>query len=121
MATIKSFEELDIWKESMQVALQIYTLFKECKDFGFKDQVQRSAVSVPSNIAEGFERQTDKEFVQFLYIAKGSCGELRTQIYLALKLSYIEKTAGKKLIEQTKQVSSKISKLISYRKNGTKR
>jgi len=105
----------------MRQATEIYGALKDCKDFAFRDQIQRSAVSVPSNIAEGFERQTDKEFVQFLYIAKGSCGELRTQIYLALKLSYIEKTAGKKLIEQTKQVSSKISKLISYRKNGTKR
>jgi four helix bundle protein len=121
MATIKSFEDLEIWKESMQVALSIYTAIKECKDFGLKDQMQRSATSVPSNIAEGFERQTNKEFIQFLYIAKGSCGELRTQIYLALKLNYIEKTEGKNLIEQTKKLSSKISKLISYRKENGKK
>ena len=121
MATIKSFEDLEIWKESMQIALSIYTAMKACKDFGLKDQMQRSAISVPSNIAEGFERQTNKEFVQFLYIAKGSCGELRTQIYLALKLGYIEKTDGKNLIEQTKKLSSKISKLISYRKDNSKK
>ncbi len=120
MPTIKSFEDLEIWKESMQIVFPIYSLLKECKDFGFRDQIQRSAVSIPSNIAEGFERQTNKEFIQFLYIAKGSCGELRTQIYLAIKLNYIEKQEGKNLIEQTKKLSSKISKLISYRKDNKK-
>lgn len=74
------FEDLDIWKEAMRVSVKIYEVTKPCIDFGFKDQIQRSAVSVPSNIAEGFERQTNKEFIQFLFIANGSCGEMRTQI-----------------------------------------
>ena len=117
MTQVNSFEDLEIWKESMQIVLSIYSSLKDCRDFGLKDQIQRSAVSIPSNIAEGFERQTNKEFIQFLYIAKGSCGELRTQLYLALKLNYVEKIEGKKLIEQTKKISSKISKLISYRKD----
>jgi len=117
MATIKSFEDLDIWKESMQIAFQVYALFKNCKDFGLKDQIQRSAVSVPSNIAEGFERQTNKEFIQFLHIAKGSCGELKTQIYLAKGLNYIDKEESKSLIEQSKKLSAKITKLITYIQN----
>ena len=117
MATIKSFEDLDIWKDSMQITFQIYALFKTCKDFGLRDQIQRSAVSLPSNIAEGFERQTNKEFIQFLHIARGSCGELRTQIYLAKGLNYINEEEGKTLIEQTQKLSAKITKLIAYRQS----
>ncbi|MEP6646977.1 MAG: four helix bundle protein, partial [Saprospiraceae bacterium] len=79
----QSFEDLIIWKESMQLCFDIYAVLKPCRDYGLKDQIQRSAVSIPSNIAEGFERQTDKEFIRFLFIAKGSCGELRTQLYIA--------------------------------------
>ncbi|MEP7323074.1 MAG: four helix bundle protein [Saprospiraceae bacterium] len=112
----QSFEDLIIWKESMKHSVEIYKLFKSCKDFGFKDQIQRSAISVPSNIAEGFERQTDKEFVQYLFIAKGSNGELRTQIYLAIELGYIEKAHGLTLIETTKKISGMIYRLIQTRR-----
>ncbi len=121
MATVKTFEDLEIWKEGMSLACQIYAIFKQHKDFGFKDQIQRAAVSIPSNIAEGFERNTSKEFVQFLYYAKGSCGELRTLIHLAGSLNYIEKQDGDTLIEATKALSSKIYKLITYRKNLTQK
>lgn len=68
MEKYQSFEDLLIWKESMRLSLDIYRIFKECKDFGLRDQIQRASVSVPSNISEGFERQTDKEFIQFLFI-----------------------------------------------------
>ncbi len=117
MATVKYFEDLTIWKESMQIVTQIYDVFKDCKDFSFKDQIQRAAVSMPSNIAEGFERHSNKEFVQFLFIAKGSCGELRTQLYIAIKLKYIGKTKGTELLENAKTLSAQIAKLITYRKN----
>ncbi len=117
MATIKNFEDLTIWKESMQMVNQIYELFKNCKDYGFKDQIQRAAVSIPSNIAEGFERHSNKEFIQFLFISKGSCGELRTQLYIAENLKYIESSESGELIENAKNLSAKIAKLISYRKN----
>lgn len=90
----QSFEDLLIWKESMRFSVEIYKLFRDSRDFGFRDQIQRASVSVPSNIAEGFERQTDKEFVQYLFIAKGSNGELRTQLYLAIELKYIERKEG---------------------------
>jgi four helix bundle protein len=67
---INTFEDLEIWKEGMRISVKIYEMLKNCKDYGLKDQMQRAAISIPSNIAEGFERQTNKEFIQFLYIAK---------------------------------------------------
>lgn len=117
MSDYQSFEDLNIWKDSMRISVEIYQLFKECKDYAFKDQIQRSSVSVPSNIAEGFERQTDKEFAQFLFIAKGSNGELRTQLYLAIEFGYINKQKGMDLIEKVKITSGMIQKLINVRKN----
>jgi len=104
----------------MRQATEIYGVLKDCKDFAFRDQIQRSAVSVPSNIAEGFERNTNKEFIQFLYIAKGSNGELTTQLYLAITLKYIDKKKGKELLDTSKTLSIQIGKLISYRKKYTK-
>ncbi len=101
----------------MRLAVNLYTHFKECKDFSFRDQIRRSAVSIPSNIAEGYERQTNKEFIQFLFIAKGSCGELRTQIYLALELEYVEKDLGKELIDRTHKISAMLFNLIKTRKD----
>jgi len=114
-----SFEDLDIWKEGMRLALQVYKAVKSCKDFGFKDQVQRAAISIPSNISEGFERQTNKEFIQFLYIAKGSCGELRTQIYLGHQLEYLNKKDYTGMLEKTKSLSSMLSNFIKARKKFT--
>lgn len=112
----KTFEDLIIWKESMNLSIEIYKLFKNCRDFGFRDQVQRSSISVPSNIAEGFERQSDKEFIRSLFIAKGSNGELRTQLYLAMELSYIDKEIGLEKIEKARQISAMIYSLIKVRR-----
>ena len=113
---IKSFEDLDVWKNAMQLVVAIYAEFKENKDYGFRDQIQRAAVSIPSNIAEGYERQSNKEFIQFLYIAKGSSGELQTQLYIAQKLNYLVTNKAKELIDKSKKVSSMIHNLINYRK-----
>lgn len=71
MSNYKGFEELDIWKEGIELSIAIYDLLKDCRDYSFKDQIQWASVSISSNIAEGYERQTDKELVHFLYIAKG--------------------------------------------------
>jgi four helix bundle protein len=101
----------------MRVSVDIYKLFRECKDYGFRDQIQRASVSVPSNIAEGFERQTDKEFALFLFIAKGSNGELRTQLYLAIEFGYIDKQTGVEMIEKVKKISSMIQNLIKVRRS----
>jgi four helix bundle protein len=92
----------------MRVSVDIYKLFRGCKDYGFRDQIQRASVSVSSNIAEGFERQTDKEFAPFLFIANGSNVELRTQLYLAIELVYIDKQTGVEMIEKAKKISSMI-------------
>jgi four helix bundle protein len=89
---IKTFEDLEIWKEARHLTREIYTISKAphfSKDYGLRGQMQRAAVSIMSNIAEGFERGGNQEFVQFLYIAKGSCGEFRSQLYVALDQSYI--------------------------------
>jgi len=106
------FENLEIWQESMSLCREIYAVLVNCKDYGLKDQMQRAAVSVPSNIAEGYERKSSKETERFLYIAKGSCGELRTQLYLAVDLGYIEKQDGQILIEKAIKLNIKIYRYI---------
>ncbi len=72
---VSRFEDLEVWKEGMRLATKIYRALNACRDYGLRDQMQRAAVSIPSNIAEGYERNTNKDFIHFLYIAKGSCGE----------------------------------------------
>ena len=113
------FEDLEIWKEGMRIAVLVYEIIKSCKDFGFKDQIQRAAVSIPSNISEGFERQTNKEFIHFLYIAKGSCGELRTHIYLGYQLKYVSNEDYINLLDKTKLLSIMLSNFIKARKKFT--
>jgi len=112
----EKFEDLNVWKEAITLAIDIYKNFRNCKDFGLRDQVQRSAVSIPSNIAEGFERNSNKEFIQFLYIAKASCGELRTQLYIAKETSLLDQKTGNLFIERTKKISAMLFKLIQTRK-----
>ena len=84
------------------------------RDFGLKDQIRRSAVSIPSNIAEGYERKSNIEFIRFLYIAKGSAGELRTQLYLAKDLDYINEEIFKNLISKSEDISKSLSGFIKY-------
>ncbi len=89
MATIVRFEGLVCWQRAREMTKAVYETFKDCRDYGFKDQIQRAAVSVMSNIAEGFERGTQQEFLNYLFIAKGSAGEVRCQLYVALDAGYI--------------------------------
>lgn len=110
------FEDLEVWKESMDLAESVYKTFANCKDYSFKDQIQRASVSIPSNIAEGFDRQTNKEFIQFLYIARGSCSELRTQLMLANRLGFIEEKTSDSYIEITRKLSAMLFNLIKTRK-----
>jgi four helix bundle protein len=86
---IERFEDITAWKKSKELTTLVYKVFNSCKDFSFKNQIERASVSIMNNIAEGFERQTNKEFRNFLFIAKGSCGEVRSMIYLAFELKYI--------------------------------
>ena len=89
MSKILNFEELEIWKSSRVLAKEVYEDFKNNKDYGFRDQIQRCAVSVMNNIAEGFCRKEDREFHQFLNIAKASCGELKSMYYLSEDIDYV--------------------------------
>ena len=114
------YRKLYIWKESFQVAVTVHRLFVSCKDFGFKDQISRSSVSVPSNIAEGEERETRKESVRFLYYAKGSCGELVTQLLLAKEFGYIGQDEADELVVRANIVSRKIASLIKFRSGQVK-
>ena len=109
------FEDLEIWKEGMRLCSEIYQLLRDCNDYGFRDQIRRSSVSIPSNISEGYERKSNKEFVHFLYIAKGSCGEMRTQLYLAIDFGYITTEKGKELIERSKRLSAMLTNYIKVR------
>ena len=121
---VKAFEDLEIWKEARRLTQDIYRLTtaeKFSKDFGLRDQIRRATVSIMSNIAEGFERGGNQEFIQFLYIAKGSCGEVRSQLYVALDQGYIDQKQTDELTKFFKRLSSMISNLITYlRKSGMK-
>jgi four helix bundle protein len=110
------FEDLDVWKRSSRMTADIYKELREIKDWGFRDQITRSALSIPSNIAEGIERNTPKECINFLGYAKGSCGELRTQIYIGMDIQYIDQTIGQKWIEETKEISAMLTGLIKTKK-----
>jgi four helix bundle protein len=100
------FEDLEVWKRAVNLSAEIYNELRSLKDFGFKDQITRSGLSIPSNIAEGMERKADKEKLNFLSYAKGSCGELRTQVHIGLKIGYVKQDAGCKWLEETKEISA---------------
>lgn len=108
-----AFEDLEVWKRSSGLSVDLYKELKELSDYGYKDQVTRSGLSIPSNIAEGIERKSDKETLNFLSYAKGSCGELRTQVYIGMKIGYISKDKGKKWVNETKEISAMIAGLMS--------
>lgn len=106
----QSFEDLDVWKRSCQIAVTVYDLLKDVRDYGLRDQMQRSAVSIASNIAEGSERG-GKDFQKFLRIASGSAAELRTQIYIAAKIEILTPDQMTKLVDELKQISKMLHAL----------
>lgn len=106
---IEKFEDVIAWQKAKILSLEIYRLFKNNHDFSFRDQIQRSAISIMNNIAEGFERRSEKELVNFLYIAKGSCGEVRSMLYVASDLQYIKSAELEKLMS----ISLEISRILS--------
>lgn len=115
------FENLEVWKRSKELCVEVYRELATLKDYGFKDQITRSALSIPSNIAEGFERGSQKEAIQFLSYAKGSCGELRTQILIGLEIGYVVNLQiGNKWIEETRVISNMIGSLIKTKRSFTK-
>ena len=124
MATFKRFEDIDAWKKARELTREVYRVSSAgpfAKDFGLQGQIRRASVSIMANIAEGFERGGKKEFVQFLSIAKGSAGEVRSHLYVAADQSYIEKEDVKKLGEIVKDISRVISGLMTcLRKSNVK-
>ena len=109
---IERFEDILAWHKAKVLTVEIYKQFENSKDFGFRDQIQRAAVSVMNNIAEGFERKSNKEFAYFLYVAKGSCGEVRSMLILAQELNKINKEQAQPLQHLAEEISKMLSGLI---------
>lgn len=107
------FQKLEVWKLSYQLSCSIYIETKELRDWGFKDQITRSGLSVPSNIAEGVERQGTKEQVQFLYIAKASLAEVMTQAMVGKDIGYLEARFVDELLTKSERVSAMLAGLIN--------
>lgn len=117
MTTLRSFEEIEAWQLARQLTREIYQASAHgpfARDFGLKDQIRRAAVSIMSNIAEGFERGGNREFVQFLSISKASTGELRSQLYVALDVGHIDQSQFNHLVDLTLQISKRLGGLMKY-------
>lgn len=108
-----SFEKLDVWVRASRLCIGLYRELKSSRDWGFRDQITRSALSIPCNIAEGYERNSRKEYVQFLRIAKGSCGELRTQLHIGAEAGLLSKERAGEWMEETRQIAKMLGAMIS--------
>ena len=124
MATFKRLEEIEAWKKARELVNMVYDVTGEgdfARDFGLRDQIRRASVSIMSNIAEGFERDGTKEFIQFLSTAKGSIGEVKSQLYIASDQEYLLETRFRELIELADETGRIIAGLIIYlKKSGLK-
>ncbi|MBK7426926.1 MAG: four helix bundle protein [Saprospiraceae bacterium] len=109
---IQKFEDIIAWQKAQELAVNVYATFSKLKDFGFKDQICRAAVSISNNIAEGFDRSSNADFSRFLYIAIASCSEVKSMLHLALKLNYIQTEQKTLLLEQAEEVSKIIRGFI---------
>jgi len=121
--TIEKFEDINAWKESRNLINAVYQITAKqpfSKDFGLKDQIQRAAVSVMNNIAEGFERDNNREFIRFLVYSKGSAGEIRSLLYVALDLQYITESEFRNLYDDAVSIIKQTSKFIQYLKGNSR-
>ena len=107
----QSFEDLEVWQRGCRLSVAIFEGFENCKRFTLRDQIERAGLSIPSNIAEGAERGSSKDFAHFLNFSKGSCGELRTQLYIARKLNELEKNSFDFLIQESREISAMLQGL----------
>ncbi|MGW8316524.1 MAG: four helix bundle protein [Bacteroidales bacterium] len=114
---VSCFEELIAWKKARELNRQVFDLFNPIRDFGFKDQIQRAALSIMNNIAEGFDRHSQKEFRRFLLISRGSCGEVRSMLYLAQDFGYLSEDGYTMLNNLTQETGKLISGLIKSQAN----
>ena len=108
------FEDLDVWKRSARLSATLYKELASLKDYGFRDQITRCGLSIPSNIAEGYERDSPKEIARFLTIAKGSAGELVTQTYVGIEAGYIGRDLGMAWVDEAKQIARMLGSLIKH-------
>lgn len=115
---VERFEDLEAWQAARVLVSQVYDMTRQAQDTGrdyrFRDQITAAAVSVMSNIAEGFSRRTDREFAQFLFISKGSCAEVQSLLYVALDQNYTNKVSFQKIYAQAESVARLTSGLITY-------
>ena len=112
-----SYENLDVWKRSARLSATLYQETRDLRDFGFRDQLTRSGLSIPSNIAEGYERDSDAEIARFLRIAKGSAGELRTQILIGIEVGFLDRSEALQWADEANQLSRMLGALIQRYKN----
>lgn len=120
MSKISTFEDIEVWKKAVELCEKVYLLSENStlnKDYGLRDQIRKSTISIPSNIAEGFERESNNQFIYFLTIAKGSCGELRTQLFLAMKIKHIGEEIHNELRSDCLNISKQLSNFIKYLKS----
>jgi four helix bundle protein len=120
---IQKFEDLPVWQESIDLGKEIYLLTSSGrfeKDYSFKDQIRKAVISISSNIAEGFERSNNNEFIRFLLIAKGSLGEVRSQLYFAFVLEYINRQSFDNMNSRLELLAKQIGSFISYLKKAKK-
>ncbi len=108
------FEDTDVWKEPARLSVSVYRELAKLKDYGFKDQITRSGLSIPSNIAEGFGRSSDKDKCNFLNYAKGSCAEFRAQAYIGMEIGYIRKDVGADWVGRSNRTSAMLTGLMRY-------
>lgn len=121
---VRTFEDLLVWQMGIELVKRVYVLTASglfSRDFGLRDQIRRASVSIPTNIAEGFERASRKEYLNFLNIAKGSAGEVRSLLYVALEVGYLQKESGKELREAVTKISAYLFNHIRAIKNSPAR
>jgi four helix bundle protein len=106
------FEEIIAWQKAQELTILLYKKFSGARDYSFRDQILRASTSIMNNIAEGFERKSNKDFSKFLFIAKGSCGEVRSMVHLGFSLKYIAESESTDLINRTIEISKMLSGLI---------
>jgi four helix bundle protein len=109
---IRTFEDLFVWQKAIVHTIEIYKRFQLVSDFGFKNQIQRASISISNNIAEGFERGSDRDFRRFLFIAQGSCSEVKSMLYIALKLHYISKDEFSAIYRQLNEIGKMLFGLM---------
>ena len=111
---MESLENLEVWKRACRLSVELYKLMHDSREYGFRDQITRAALSIPSNIAEGYERETDRTRIQYLKIAKGSCGELWTQLMIGRAAGFVPGDTGRRLENEVREISKMLWGLIRY-------